>query len=160
VSRQPHVVGIGPNKPCAWCGRSDYCLSPLLCYLHLKGREIMSCPKCEEMQKGDMTAPYRWGTATIEVKGCDLHVNEVFAALNRHQKEEGAGGMDSKYGNLHIPGVPTNEPVFVLRAQDAHSLYLLREYQALVSSHSPEMEERMDLVLRRFKSWEPKKLPD
>ena len=159
--RQPHVVGIGPNKPCDWCGRSDYCLDPFFCFLSLRKEKEMSCEKCEEMQRGDMTAPYRWGTANIEVKGCDEHVQQVFGALNQIQGlPQKGGGVDSKYGDLHIAGIPPTEPVFVLRAQDAHALYLLREYQALVSSHSPTMEEAMDLVLRRFKSWRPKKLPD
>lgn len=133
----------------------------------------MSCKECDEVQATEgaakITSYFRWGTANIEVRACELHLKEVYSAL-RHSQDvkqadalkglEGGGGVDSKYGDLHIAGVPHNEPVFVLRAQDAHALYLLREYQALVSNHNPGMEEKMELVLRRFKSWRPKKLPD
>lgn len=121
----------------------------------------MSCKVCEEVQRGDLTAPYRWGIANIEVRGCDTHVKEVFDALNRAQNEvtEG-GGIDSKYGPQNIKGVPSNEPVFVLRAQDAHAVFMLFEYQRLVGSHNKHMEERMDLVIARFRAWSPKKLPD
>jgi len=159
--REPHLVGIGPNKACAWCGRSDYCLSPLLCYLHLKGREIMSCKACDEFQKSDKTSYYRFGIANLEIRACEEHLKEVFDTLNRAQTEgvEG-GGNDLKYGPLNIPGIPPNEPVFVLRAQDAHSVYLLQEYQALVGSHSTDMKDAMELSLRRFKAWPNKKLPD
>jgi len=109
-----------------------------------------------------MIAPYRFGIANIDVSGCNRHVKELFDVLNAHQqwKTGEGGGVDSKYGPLHIPAVPQNEPVFVLRAQDAHAVYLLFEYQRLVGSHNKEMEERMDLVIARFKAWSPKKLPD
>lgn len=124
----------------------------------------MSCQDCKESQDGGMIAPYRFGIANIDVSGCNKHVKEVFDILNAHQQgtEEApaGGGVDSKYGPLSIKGVPSNEPVFVLRAQDAHAVYLLFEYQRLVGSHNTVMEERMDLVIARFKAWRPKKLPD
>lgn len=124
----------------------------------------MSCRECKEAQDEGMVAPYRFGIANIDVVGCRMHVSEVFDVLNAHQsptpEEDAAGGVDSKYGLLHIKGVPSNEPVFVLRAQDAHAVFMLQEYQRLVGSHNKEMEERMDLVIARFKAWHVKKLPD
>ena len=122
----------------------------------------MSCNDCKQVQDGGAVAPYRFGIANIDMSGCDKHLNEVFAVLNRHQKteSEGAGGVDSKYGPMGIRGVPSNEPVFVLRAQDAHAVYMLQEYRRLVGSHNKHMEERMDLVIARFKAWHTKKLPD
>jgi hypothetical protein len=130
--------------------------------MSLRKEKEMSCEQCEELQKGTVTSYIRWGIANIEVRACETHLKEIYDVINKAQAPgyENGGGMDSKYGNLNITGIPSAEPVFVLRAQDAHALYLLREYQALVSSHNPEMEEKMDLVLRRFKAWEPKKLPD
>ncbi len=124
----------------------------------------MSCNDCREAQNEGMIAPYRWGIANIDVSGCNKHVKELFNVLNAHQqgieKAPEGGGVDSKYGPLHIKGVPQNEPVFVLRAQDAHAVYMLFEYQRLAGSHNKEMEERLDLVIARFKAWQPKKLPD
>ncbi len=119
----------------------------------------MSCNDCKQAQNEGMVAPYRFGIANIDVIGCRKHVKEMFDVLNVHQGQP-SGGVDTKYGDLHIAGIPPNEPVFVLRAQDAHALYVLREYQALVGSHNTAMEEAMDLVLRRFKAWGTKKLPD
>ena len=46
----------------------------------------MSCSDCEKFQHSDKTSYYRWGTATIEVRGCAKHLKEVFAALNKAQK--------------------------------------------------------------------------
>lgn len=121
----------------------------------------MSCSDCEEMQRGDMTAPYRWGIANIEVRACNVHAKEVFDALNRAQIDTGeGGGNDLKYGPLEIPGIPKDEPVFVLRAQDAHAIYIIEEYQRLAGSHSTAMAESLDLTLRRFRSWTTRKLPD
>ncbi len=124
----------------------------------------MSCQDCKESQDGGMVAPYRFGIANIDVSGCNKHVKEVFDVLNAHQgqpeEERAGGGVDSKYGPLHIKGVPSNEPVFVLRAQDAHAVFMLQEYQRLAGSHNKHMEERMDLVIARFKAWQVKKLPD
>lgn len=121
----------------------------------------MSCHDCKVAQDGGMIAPYRFGIANIDVSGCNRHVKELFDVLNKHQQgEPGGGGVDSKYGPLNIKGAPQNEPMFVLRAQDAHAVYMLQEYQRLAGSHNKHMEEKMDLVIARFKAWQPKKLPD
>ncbi len=121
----------------------------------------MSCNDCRNAQNEGMVAPYRFGIANIDVSGCNKHVKEMFDILNRAQNETpDGGGVDTKYGPLNIKGVPSNEPVFVLRGQDAHAVYLLQEYQALAGSHNKHMEEAMELVIARFKAWQPKKLPD
>ncbi len=124
----------------------------------------MSCNDCRDAQNEGMVAPYRFGIANIDVIGCRKHVKEVFDVLNVHQgqprEEIAGGGVDSKYGPLHIKGAPQNEPMFVLRAQDAHAVYMLQEYQRLAGSHNKHMEEKMDLVIARFRAWGTKKLPD
>ena len=159
IDRQPHVVGIGPNKPCDWCGRSDYCLDPFLCFMSWQKEKEMSCQDCKEAQNQGMVAPYRFGIANIDVLGCRKHVKEVFDILNVHQGQP-SGGVDTKYGDLHIAGIPPKEPVFVLRAQDAHAIYVIEEYQRLAGSHDKNMADSLDLTLARFKSWPTKKLPD
>ena len=46
----------------------------------------MSCEACTEKQNTDKSAFYRWKNANIEVRGCEEHLLEVFAALNAAQK--------------------------------------------------------------------------
>lgn len=45
----------------------------------------MSCKNCEKFQESKETCYYRWGTANIEVRACQKHLKEVFAALNKIQ---------------------------------------------------------------------------
>lgn len=35
---------------------------------------------------------------------------------------------DTKYGDVEIPGIPEDEPVFILRAKDAAALIVLEDY--------------------------------
>jgi hypothetical protein len=121
----------------------------------------MSCQDCKEAQNQGAVAPYRWGTANIDFVGCRTHLREVFDILNDAQRpsKEG-GGMDVKYGALTVPGVPPKEPVFVLRAQDAHAIYVIEEYQRLAGSHNSTMGESIGLTLSRFRAWPTRKLPD
>lgn len=129
----------------------------------------MSCKECTDLQLGETTSFYRWGNANVEVRACEPHLKEVYDALNHAQHAEervameeapAGGGNDLKYGNLRIAGIPPDEPVFVLRAQDAHAIYVIEEYQRLAGSHDKNMHDGLDLTLARFRSWPTRKLPD
>lgn len=48
----------------------------------------MSCQQCEDFQDGEQTSYYRWKNANIEVRACQTHLKEVFAALNSVQIDE------------------------------------------------------------------------
>lgn len=41
----------------------------------------MSCSRCEERQAGETSAWFRWGTANIEIRGCDDHLRTMFEWL-------------------------------------------------------------------------------
>lgn len=48
----------------------------------------MSCQDCEELQNSELTTYYRWKNANIEIRGCKVHLLEIFDALNAAQKAE------------------------------------------------------------------------
>lgn len=50
----------------------------------------MSCKDCEDVQNSNMTSYYRWKNANIEVRGCRVHLKEVYDALNKVQNENAA----------------------------------------------------------------------
>ena len=43
--------------------------------------------------------------------------------------------LSGKYGKLAIPKIASEEPVFILRAQDALAPTVIRMYQLLAESH-------------------------
>lgn len=45
----------------------------------------MACNDCEQKQDGDTSAFYRWKAANIEMRGCDVHLREIFDVLNEIQ---------------------------------------------------------------------------
>lgn len=49
---------------------------------------------------------------------------------------------DNKYGNVQIEGIPDDEPVFVLRAQDKFALPTLFRYKNLVRGIEDEDQQR------------------
>lgn len=50
----------------------------------------------------------------------------------------------------------TGEPVFIIRAQDMLSSFILAEYERLVEQYSPygEMAEEIAEIRREFKEWQ------
>jgi len=48
----------------------------------------MSCEKCKEYQKTDLTAYYRWKNANVEMRGCDRHLKEIFRVLGKAQSTD------------------------------------------------------------------------
>ncbi len=45
----------------------------------------MTCPACTAAQQQPRSAWYRWKNANLEVRGCDVHLREVFEALSEAQ---------------------------------------------------------------------------
>ena len=69
--------------------------------------------------------------------------------------------IENKYGELVIDGIPVDEPVFLLRSQDALAVATLQFYKLLrESTGDVNGAEAIDLAIRRFKAWPKKKLPD
>lgn len=72
--------------------------------------------------------------------------------------------IDTKYGKVAVPGIPDNEPVFILRAQDLLALPTILHYSAMIDGLD-RLEDRMSEGLRRvvlaFTQWPgTRKLPD
>jgi hypothetical protein len=77
---------------------------------------------------------------------------------------------DSKYGKLDIPGIPDDEPVFVLRAKDKLAVRTLYKYEILAMSRGgsdipQEFLDNVTQVIDKFEEWAEKnpdkmKLPD
>jgi hypothetical protein len=63
---------------------------------------------------------------------------------------------DTKYGPVTIPGVPDDEPIFILRAQDAASVGTLQHYAQLCSEWGspPTHIDNAHRVTERFDEWQ------
>ena len=69
--------------------------------------------------------------------------------------------ISGKYGQIDIPKVGGDEPVFILRAQDKLAQGVVEIYKILASSHGSKMAGQLDEEIERFRSWSgPKKMPD
>ena len=65
---------------------------------------------------------------------------------------------DGKYGDIEIPGIPDDEPIFVLRAQDVLAIPTLVRYENFrinVENDTPTQEWLADLEaqIERFGEW-------
>jgi len=69
--------------------------------------------------------------------------------------------LSGKYGKLDIPRIAAEEPVFILRAQEALAGTVVQIYQLLALSHGRPIAADIDKVVQSFKSWSgAKKMPD
>ncbi len=69
--------------------------------------------------------------------------------------------VSGKYGQVNIPKVGLNEPIFILRAQDKLAVAALEMYRALVQSHGSPLAAKIKKEIDRFERWEgSKKIPD
>ncbi len=60
--------------------------------------------------------------------------------------------ISGKYGKLEIPGVGSDEPVFILRAQDKLAQGLIEIYRILVGSHGGAMAGKLDGEIKKFQA--------
>lgn len=73
--------------------------------------------------------------------------------------------IEQKYGPLDILGIPDDEPVFILRAQDCTSLVVLDAYIAEGIRRGSPTDHLQDVVIARlgFAVWQAEnetKVPD
>ena len=68
---------------------------------------------------------------------------------------------DTKYNIVDVEGIPEDEPIFVLRAQDVFAVAMLKFYQSLRDSSGDfGGANDLDHTIGEFRSWRPKKIPD
>jgi len=69
--------------------------------------------------------------------------------------------IENKYGDVNVPGIPENEPIFIFRAQDIFAGLILRMYQEFRrSSGDRKGADNISLAISRFDAWGTKKIPD
>ena len=69
--------------------------------------------------------------------------------------------LSGKYGKLDIPKIASEEPVFILRAQDALAVAVIRMYQLLAESHGRPLAGELDRQIEAFRKWQGnRKMPD
>ena len=69
--------------------------------------------------------------------------------------------LSGKYGKLEIPKIASEEPVFILRAQDALAATAIRMYQLLAESHGRPLSVELDRQIETFRKWQGnRKMPD
>ncbi len=69
--------------------------------------------------------------------------------------------VSGKYGRLDIPRIGSDEPVFVLRAQDRLALPAIEMYRLLAASHGSPVAEALENEIDGFRKWAGnRKMPD
>lgn len=69
--------------------------------------------------------------------------------------------ISGKYGKVNIPRIGTDEPVFILRAQDKLAEAAIEMYKALAASHGSSLAKDIQKEIDAFKNWGGrKKTPD
>lgn len=69
--------------------------------------------------------------------------------------------VSSKYGKVNIAKIGSDEPVFILRAQDKLAETAIGMYKSLAASHGSKVVSSLDKEIEVFHKWPgAKKLPD
>lgn len=69
--------------------------------------------------------------------------------------------VSGKYGNVSIPHVGNDEPVFILRAQDRLALPAIEMYKLLAETNGADVASHLDSQIEAFRQWKGKrKNPD
>jgi len=69
--------------------------------------------------------------------------------------------VSGKYGNVSIPRVGNDEPVFILRAQDKLALAAIEMYKILAETSNADVASQLDSQIEAFRQWSGKrKNPD
>jgi hypothetical protein len=69
--------------------------------------------------------------------------------------------ISGKYGNIDIPRIGSEEPVFILRAQDRLAKGMIEIYKVIVGIHDSPMTADLDKEIDRFQKWSgERKMPD
>lgn len=72
----------------------------------------------------------------------------------------GAMAISGKYGEINIPKVGVDEPVFILRAQDRLAVAAIEMYRALAESHGLPLAGSLQKEIDAFRRWPSMKSPD
>lgn len=64
--------------------------------------------------------------------------------------------QETKYGDIEVPGIPKDEPIFILRSQDGVSLDTIRFYAREASRQgcSTEFVEAVLVCASEFSDWQ------
>ena len=69
--------------------------------------------------------------------------------------------LSGKYGRVDIPRIGDDEPVFILRAQDALAEPTIGMYKLLTDSHQCELSPALQKEIDSFHGWSGlQKMPD
>jgi hypothetical protein len=69
--------------------------------------------------------------------------------------------ISTKYGKVNIPKIGSDEPVFILRAQDRLAEEAIGMYRDLAKSHGSKISDSLEREMDAFHNWSGnKKLPD
>ena len=69
--------------------------------------------------------------------------------------------VTGKYGNVEIPHIGNDEPVFILRAQDKLALAAIEMYKILAETEGADVASHLDDQIEAFRHWSGKrKKPD
>jgi hypothetical protein len=69
--------------------------------------------------------------------------------------------VSSKYGKVDISKIGSDEPVFILRAQDKLAEAAIGMYRILAASHGSKVADSVGKEIEAFRNWSgAKKLPD
>lgn len=69
--------------------------------------------------------------------------------------------VTGKYGNVSIPHIENDEPVFILRAQDRLALATIEMYKLLAETNDADVASNLDNQIEAFRHWSGKrKNPD
>lgn len=69
--------------------------------------------------------------------------------------------VSGKYGDLRIPRIGDDEPVFILRAQDKLAEPTIEMYRLLAASHGSSLAEGLKREIEAFQRWPgERKIPD
>jgi hypothetical protein len=69
--------------------------------------------------------------------------------------------ISTKYGKVDIPKIGSDEPVFILRAQDKLAEVTIGIYQLLAASQGSKLTDSLEKEIETFRKWPGnKKLPD
>ncbi len=69
--------------------------------------------------------------------------------------------VSGKYGKIDIPRIPDDEPVFILRAQDALAEGTIEIYKVIAAMHNSPITDGLEEEMERFRNWKGRrKMPD
>ena len=66
--------------------------------------------------------------------------------------------IEDKYGQIHVVGIPDNEPCFLIRAQDSFAVGFLKLYAMFRSGIDDAECVRLRTTIENFTKWPKRKV--